>query len=281
MKVSGKEVADAISKKLQEEVEQLEVKPALAIILAGNNPASCIYVNNKIKRAEQIGIETKLLEFSQDQFSNVFETIRKLNNDENIHGIIVQHPTYEEWDFEGLVSKINPKKDVDGFLKDSSFNGATALGVWEMLTAFASLENFFSPEEFLKGKKVVLLGKGRTAGGPTRDLLNEKKITFTLIDSKTENPEMLIKNADVIISATGRKNIISGDKIKEGSYVIGVGVGKEIIDSEEKIYGDIEESSVSQKAKLYCPTIGGIGPLTIVCLLRNVMEASKEIRDKR
>lgn len=275
MKVSGKEVADAISKKLQAEAANLGVKPTLAIILAGDNPASRIYVNNKIKRAEQIGVEAKLLEFSRGEFDKTLDTIQKLNSDQNIHGIIIQYPTYEGWDFESLVEKIDPKKDVDGFLGDSPFFGATALGVWEMIEAFARVENFSSAEEFLAGKNVILLGKGRTAGGPTRDLLTEKGVEFKLIDSKTENPEELIKNADVIISATGKKNIITGDKIKEGVYVIGVGVGKELIDDEEKIYGDIEESSVSQKAKLYCPTIGGIGPLTIVSLLKNVIESAK------
>lgn len=275
MKISGKDVADAISKKLQEEVSQLEIKPTLAIILAGDNPASRIYVNNKIKRAEQIGVGAKLLEFSRGEFNKVLDAIQNLNSDQNIHGTIVQYPTYEGWDFESLVSKIDPKKDIDGFLEDSPYFGATALGVWEMLTAFSKLENFSSTEEFLKGKNVILLGKGRTAGGPTRDLLKEKGVEFKLIDSQTENPDELIKNADVVISATGKKNIITGDKIKEGSYVIGVGVGKEIIDDQEKIYGDIEESSVSEKARLYCPTIGGIGPLTIVSLLKNVIESAK------
>lgn len=275
MKVSGKEVADAISKKLQEEIKSLTVKPSLAIILAGDNPASRIYVNNKIKRAAEIGVDAQLYEFSKDQFDNCLKTIQKLNEDEKIHGIIIQFPVYEGWNFDELITKISPQKDVDGFLPDSPFSGATALGVWEMLTAFARLSGFTKTEDFLKGRSVALLGKGKTAGGPVRDLLTEKKVQFSLIDSKTENPDEIIKNADVVISATGRKHIITGDKIKKGSYVIGVGVGKELIDEEEKIFGDIEEGSVSKKAKFYCPTIGGIGPLTIVCLLRNVIKSAK------
>lgn len=274
MKVSGRDVADKILEKLQEQVEHLQVKPHLAIILAGDNPASRIYVNNKIKKAQQVGVETTLLEFSKNQFNGCLKSIQRLNQDSNVHGIIIQYPVYEGWDFASLVSNINPLKDVDGFLPSSLFRGATALGVWEMLKAFSLLEGFVSAEEFLKDKKVILLGKGRTAGGPTRELLTEKGITFNLIDSKTENSEELIENADVIISATGKKNIITGEKIKAGSYVIGVGVGKEKVDVEEKIFGDIEEGTVSEKAKLYCPTIGGIGPLTIACLLRNVVEAA-------
>lgn len=270
MQVSGKEVADVISKKLQTEVNKLSVTPTLAIILAGEDPASRMYVNFKIKRAKEVGIRIKYFEFRKDQLQECVSTVRKLNTDQDIHGIIIQYPIYKNWDFDKIFSLVNPGKDVDGFHADSPFSGATALGVWEMLSEFARLEESLSTEEFLRGKKVVLIGKGKTAGGPVRQLLQKKLIQFDLIDSKTENPEEIIKSADVIISAVGKKNVITGDKIKDGSFVIGVGVGKE----NGNVYGDIDEESVSKKAKLYCPTIGGIGPLTIVCLLRNVIQSA-------
>lgn len=279
MKISGNEVAEGILKKLKQEIQKDNLKPGLAIILAGEDPSSRIYVRSKIKTAGSIGIDAKLFEFSKNEKEKVLETLKKLNRDDSIHGIIIQYPVYEGWNFDELAQNINLEKDVDGFLENSPFKGATALGVWEMLSAFAFHEGFKNPEEFLVRKKVVLLGKGRTAGGPTRDLLTEKGIAFILIDSKTENPDQIIKDADVIISATGKKHIITGEKIKQGSYIIGVGVGKEKMDNQEKIYGDIEEGSVSQKAKLYCPTIGGIGPLTVACLLRNVVESSKKARE--
>lgn len=274
-KVSGKEVAEEILQNLEKEVAQNNLTPSLVIILAGNDPASRIYVNNKIKTAERVGVDAKLFEFGPNEKEKVLQTIQRLNADNIVNGVIIQYPVYEDWNFEELAQNIDPKKDVDGFLAGSPFKGATALGVWEMLYAFAKKMGFKKAEDFLKGKNVVLLGKGRTAGGPTRDLLTQKGIELTLIDSKTENPNQIIKKADVIISATGKKHIISGEKIKSGSYVIGVGVGKEIINNQEKIYGDIEEKSVSEKAKLYCPTIGGIGPLTVACLLRNVVESAK------
>lgn len=275
MKVSGKEVADAISKKLQTEVVALKVRPTLAIILAGDDPSSRIYVKNKIKRAKDVGIEIKLSEFSNSQFGECLKTIQKLNSDKNIHGIIVQYPVYKNWDFDNLILKIDPKKDVDGFGKKSPFEGATALAVWEMLTAFAYLERFSEAKEFLKEKKIVLLGKGRTAGGPIGKLLEDKglKVSYVVIDTK--NPTPIIKSGDIIISATGAKNIINKNNLKRGSYVISVGVGKEIIEGKSKIYGDIKEDEVSKIAKLYCPTIGGIGPLTIVSLLKNVVESAK------
>lgn len=270
MKVSGKAVAEEILKKLAKEIKQKKLKPSLAIILAGNNPASRIYVKNKIKKALEIGVNANLFEFSENQFEKCLKTVKKLNADKKIHGLIIQYPVFEGWDFESLVQKIDPQKDVDGFLEDSPFNGATALAVWEMLTAFAKIEGFKNAKSFLHNKKIALLGKGKTAGGPIRDLLSNKKINFNLIDSKTENPNEIIKKADVIISATGKKNIINGQNAKSGSFVIGVGVGKE----DGKIYGDINEEEVAKKAKLYCPTVGGIGPLTIACLLSNVVQSA-------
>lgn len=277
MKVSGKVVADAISKKLQKEIKKLKIKPTLAIILAGDNPASRIYVNNKIKRAEQLGIETHLFEFLRNQFEDCSKSIQELNEDKKINGIIIQYPVYEGWDFEKLISKIDPEKDVDGFLEGSPYAGATALAVWEMLTAFAFLEGFKKTENFLTGKKIVILGRGKTAGKPTKELLEKRGFEATVITRDTIDPTSAVKKADVVISATGQKNIINKSNVKKGAYVIGVGVGREIIDGTPKIYGDINEEEISKIAKLYCPTIGGIGPLTIVSLLENVVESARRI----
>lgn len=270
MKVSGIKLSDDILKKLERQIAKRKLKPALAIILAGDNPASKIYVKNKIRKAKDVGIDAKLFQFSKNQFNKVLKTINKLNADKKIHGIIVQYPTFVGWDYDALALQIVPQKDVDGFLANSPFNGATALAVWEMLTAFAKIERFKDAESFLQNKKIALLGKGKTAGGPIRDLLINKKINFALIDSKTENPDQIIKKSDVVISATGIKHIVNGSNIKKGAYVVGVGVGKE----DGRIYGDIDEEGVAKKAKLYCPTIGGIGPLTIACLLSNVVKSA-------
>lgn len=273
MKVSGRVVADKILQNLKLEIEQKNLNPHLVIVLAGNNPASRIYVTNKIKAAENIGVSATLLEFGELEQDRCLKALESLNSDPEVDGLIVQYPVYGSWDFDAILQKINPHKDVDGFLADSPFFPATALGIWEMLGAFAEIENL-SVEEFLNGKKIVNLGKGRTAGGPAIRLIREKGFETTVIDSKTQNPNEIIKQADVIISATGIKNIINGSNIKDGAYVIGVGVGREDIDGESKIYGDINEEEVSIKAKLYCPTIGGIGPLTIACLLENVVESA-------
>lgn len=273
MKISGKEVADRILADLKLEIGQESLHPNLAIILAGPNPASRIYVNNKLKRAKEIGIEATLYEFTQFQKLECLNKIDELNKDENVSGIIVQQPMFEGWDPEQFVQAVGSKKDVDGFKTDSPFKPATALGIWEMLTEFAHLEGVASTEEFLKGKKIVILGRGKTAGRPARELLAKKGFESELIHSKTENPDEIIRNSDVVISATGKKNIINGSNIKQGSYIIGVGVDR---DEEGNIIGDLDEEAAEKIAKLYCPTIGGIGPLTIACLLRNVVQAATQ-----
>lgn len=273
-KVSGRDVAEAILERLAVEIKDKNLKPKLAIILAGNNTSSRIYVNNKIKAAQRVGVNARLYEFSQEESKRCLKTIEKLNKDPKINGIIVQYPVYQSWNFDEFENSIDLQKDVDGFLENSPYVGATALAIWEMLTAFAYEEEFKTTEEFLRHKKIVVVGKGKTAGGPTIKLLQKKGFTPEVVVKDTLNPNEIIKSGDVVISATGVKNIINKDNLKKGSYVVGVGVGKEIVDGKEKIYGDINEEDVSKIAKLYCPTIGGIGPLTIVSLLKNVVESA-------
>ncbi|MBI2018834.1 bifunctional 5,10-methylenetetrahydrofolate dehydrogenase/5,10-methenyltetrahydrofolate cyclohydrolase [Candidatus Daviesbacteria bacterium] len=275
MKVSGKDVAEAILKKLEIEIKNKKLHPRLAIILAGNNPLSRIYVKNKIKTAKTIGVETTLYEFSEDETEKCKKTIERLNKDPIVNGIIVQYPVYDSWNFDEFENSIILQKDVDGFLENSPYHGATALAVWEMLTAFAYIEGFKQTEDFLKGKKIVVVGRGKTAGRPTIKLLESKGFNPEIVVRDTLNPETVIKGGDVVISATGVKNILNKTNLKKGAYVVGVGVGKEIVAGKEKIYGDIKEEDVSKIAKLYCPTIGGIGPLTIVSLLKNVVESVK------
>ncbi len=259
MKISGRDLADRILISLKQEIIDKKLRPILAIILAGEDPASEIYVSYKIKAAKEIGVQADLYRFSKDQYQKCAEKIGLLSADNLVSGIIIQHPVFPDWDFDQLLQQVNLKKDVDGFLSNSPFLGATALGIWEMLGEFAKIEGFKKTEDFLQNKKIVLLGKGRAAGKPTMRLFANKEVKFTLIDSKTQSPDEIIKSADVVISCTGKEHIIRGESVKQGSYIIGVG-GK-----------DVHEAEIAGKARLYCPNIDGIGPLTVACLLRNVV----------
>jgi methylenetetrahydrofolate dehydrogenase (NADP+)/methenyltetrahydrofolate cyclohydrolase len=270
MKVSGKPLADSILNALKMEIREDDLQAGLAIILANNTGASRLYVENKVQRAGEIGIAAHLDQFSEDEKSDLLQKIKDLNADPKVSGIIIQYPVFDSWDFDQVFELVDSNKDVDGFKTDSPFIPATAAGVWEMLSEFGRLEGFDKAENFLKDKTITVLGRGRTAGSPIRQLLQKKGFTVNLIHSQTANPDAIIKNSDVIISATGKKDIINASNIKLGCYVIGVGVGKE----DEKTIGDLSDE-VADIAKLYCPTIGGIGPLTIACLLRNVVASAQ------
>ncbi len=273
MIVSGKPLAQKILEEVRLKIADKKLHPNLAIILAGNHPASRTYIKHKTIIGDEIGIHVTTYEFSPADQLLCKTKINELNSDPLIQGIIVQLPLYPGWESFDLVNMIAPQKDVDGFIPGSPFIPATAEGTWEMLKEFARIET--QPvDAFLKNKSIVVLGKGKTAGKPIRDLLEKHGNASTLVDSKTLNPNDIIRRADIIISATGKKHIINAANVKEGAYVMGIGVGKEEIDGKEKTFGDVDEKGVENKAKLLCPTIGGIGPLTIACLLRNVYTAS-------
>jgi methylenetetrahydrofolate dehydrogenase (NADP+)/methenyltetrahydrofolate cyclohydrolase len=275
MIIKGKPIADTILTELKKTVQEKQLHPHLAILLAGNDPASRVYIKYKDKAATNADIKISVYEFTETDQDAAIRKIEQLNKDHDTHGIIVQLPIYPNWVTDNLVYAVALAKDVDGFRQDSPFIPATAEGTWEMIKEFARIEGYKTAEDFLRNKNIVILGKGRTAGKPARDLLTEKGFQTTLIDSRTTNPDKILNEADLIISATGKKHIINDSNTKEGAYVIGIGVGKEVIDGEEKLFGDIDLHSIEHKAKLICPTIGGIGPLTIACLLRNVVKSAE------
>jgi methylenetetrahydrofolate dehydrogenase (NADP+)/methenyltetrahydrofolate cyclohydrolase len=274
MRISGKVRAQSILSELKSEIQQKYLAPNLAIILATDDPAPHTYVKYKILRAQENDINITVYPFAVEKEQAALELINQLNHDTNTHGIIVQLPVFSTWNKEILINSVSPRKDVDGFLPDSPFTPATAAATFEMLKEFASTENASSVEQFLQHKNIVVLGKGRTAGKPIIKLLSQKGFPPTIIDSKTSHPAKIIKDADLLISAVGKPSIITGSMIKSGSSVIGIGVTKIEKDGVVQTIGDIDEQSIATKAKLYCPTIGGIGPLTIACLLRNVVEAA-------
>ncbi len=274
MIVSGKPIAQKILEDVRQQIETNHLHPDLAIILAGENPASRMYIKHKTKVGAEIGINVITYEFAASVPDECMRTIDALNNDPQTNGIIVQLPLYPNWVTDNFVNRVAPQKDVDGFVPRTPFIPATAEATWEMLSEFARLEGYPITESFLQGKKIVVLGKGKTAGKPVRELLKTKGFDSALIDSKTKHPDDIIRESDIIVSATGKKNIINATNVKDSSYVIGIGVGKEIVGDTTKTFGDIDEEGIENRAKLICPTIGGIGPLTIACLLRNVSTAT-------
>lgn len=260
--IDGKTISEEIILDIKRKVEKLEIKPGLAIILVGNNPASVIYVNLKEKRCKEIGFYSIVKRFDENMEENkLIEEIETLNLDEKIHGIIVQLPLPNHLNTKKVINKILPSKDVDGLTSNTPFIPATPRAIMKLIE---------TTEINLKGKHVVLVGYSQIVGKPLSHLLQEKHATITICDKYTVNLKNYTKQADVLIAAVGKPNLITKDMVKQGAMVIDVGINK--IDG--KVAGDVEDS-VKEVADYISPVPGGVGPMTVAMLLKNTLETIK------
>ena len=273
--IDGKLISKEIRKNIKKDIDALKVKniiPGLGIILVGNDPASEIYVRNKIKACDELGINTLLYRFKEDNNEReVIELIKDLNCDDQIHGILVQSPLPSSFDEDKIISYVEKEKDVDGF---GTFNlgallsnqekivAATPLGILKML----EYENIDT-----EGKHVVVVGASLIVGRPMATLLLNRGATVTIAHSKTKNLKEITKQADILIVAIGQAKFITDEYIKDGAVVIDVGTNR--VDG--KLYGDVDFDKVSKKASYITPVPGGVGPMTITMLISNVVEQAK------
>lgn len=273
--IDGKKQANDIKEKLKKEINTLKeqgVIPGLAIILVGHDPASEIYVKNKIKTCDELGICTLLYRFTEESSEKeIIAQIKDLNEDDGIDGILIQSPLPAIFNEDKIISYVDPKKDVDGFginnlgallSNNELIIAATPLGILKML------EN---ESVSLEGKNVVVVGASRIVGRPMATLLLNRGATVTICHNKTKNLKEITSNADILIVAIGQAKFITSDFVKEGAVVIDVGINR--IDNH--LYGDVDFDSVSKKASLITPVPGGVGPMTIVMLLSNVVDVAK------
>tara|TARA_A100000164_G_scaffold250045_1_gene222603 strand:+ start:1172 stop:2038 length:867 start_codon:yes stop_codon:yes gene_type:complete len=285
MLIDGKEISKLVLNDLVSEIKIVSSKinrsPSLNIILVGENPASLTYVKNKLKKCSEIGIHGNLIKQPKDvDEDDILNLIKKLNADNNVDGIILQLPIPNHLDDRKLIETISPIKDVDGLtstnigllsIGNPRFIPATAFGIMEILKK----ENIVT-----QGKNIVVIGRSDIVGKPMLALLSGKdeNATVTLCHSKTVNLKNHTKNADIIIVAVGRVNIIDGSMIKDGAVVIDVGINRVENKNTAKGYsivGDVDLASIREKASLYTPVPGGVGPMTIAMLMKNVCEAAK------
>lgn len=274
--IDGKELAKKIRANLKIECEELKKKninSKLAVIMVGEDPASKVYVRNKSKACEDVGIEYEeyLLDVNTTQ-KELIELIEKLNNDKTINGILLQSPIPSNLDINEAFRTISPQKDVDGFnpinvgmlvLNQDTFVSCTPYGIMKMF------------EEYnidLTGKNVVILGRSNIVGKPLIHCCLNKNATVTSCHSKTQNLAQKAKEADVLISAIGKANFVTADMVKDGAVVIDVGINR--LDN-GKITGDVNFESVKEKASYITPVPGGVGPMTIAMLMNNVIKATK------
>lgn len=274
--IDGKQLAKKTREKLRYEVEELKkegIQPKLAVIMVGDNSASQIYVRNKSKACNDVGIEFEehLLPSTTKQ-DELLDLIEKLNNNKEINGILLQSPIPDGLDINEAFRKISPEKDVDGFhpvnvgklvLGQDTFVSCTPYGVMKMF------------EEYnidLEGKNAVVIGRSNIVGKPMSQCLLNKNATVTICHSRTRNLPEITKNADILVSAIGKPEFVTADMVKDGAVVIDVGINRT---EEGKLKGDVDFENVSKKASYITPVPGGVGPMTIAMLMNNVVKATK------
>ena len=283
--LDGLSVSQKIKQEIKEEVTKIvqsgKKAPHLAAILVGENGASKAYVNSKVKDCKEVGFTSSLLKFPDTICENeLLEEIKKLNENEEIDGFIVQLPLPKGIDQEKIIMAIDPKKDVDGFhpenfgkmaLEMDSLLPATPFGIMQLLERY-NIDT--------KGKKCVVIGRSRIVGRPTSILMSAKgtDATVTLIHSHTPNIEEYTQKADIVIVALGIPNYLKGDMIKEGAVVIDVGITRVNDDSERgyHLVGDVDFEACEKKASFITPVPGGVGPMTRAMLMKNTLLAYKK-----
>ena len=272
MKIDGKHIASEIFKDLKERVEKLksqEITPHLYIILLSENLASASYVKQKMLRGEELGIKITIdKENPQITTEQLVKKIEILNNDNLIHGIIVQRPMPRHLDAEIISNTVIPTKDVDGFNEFSEFEVPVVLAVIRLIQSVSNGEDLVS---FLNSKKVAVIGKGITAGKPIINFFKDLGGNIDTIDTNTKNKEKILNQADIIISAVGKENVFEISDIKKGVILIGVGLHRE---DDGKFYGDFKEDNL-EKVSYYSPTPGGVGPVNVAMLMKNIVEAAE------
>lgn len=273
--ISGKEVSEEIKEQLTGEVEELKkqgIFPGLAVIIVGDDTASRVYVNNKKKACERIGIYSEEYALSADTSEDeILNLIDELNKKDTISGILVQLPLPKHISEKKVIERINPQKDVDAFhpvnvgkimTGDYDFVPCTPAGIMELIDKSGVL---------VEGKECVVIGRSNIVGKPMAMLLLHRNGTVTVCHSRTKNLKEKTKNADILVAAVGKPNFVTGDMIKEGAVVIDVGINRL---ENKKLVGDVDFESAEKVAGAITPVPGGVGPMTIAMLMKNTVKAA-------
>lgn len=271
--IDGKSISMQIKEELKAEVADLKYKGisiCLAVIQVGNDPASSVYVNNKKKACAYIGIESESYELPEETSeAELLALVERLNQEENVNGILVQLPLPAQMDEDKVIRAISPQKDVDGFhpqsvgrlwIGEKGFLSCTPAGIIQLLKR-SGIE--------MDGKECVVIGRSNIVGKPMAALLLRENATVTIAHSHTRDLKEIAKRADILIVAVGKQKLIGPEYIKEGAVVIDVGMHR---DANGKLCGDVDFDSVEPKASAITPVPGGVGPMTIAMLMNNCVE---------
>jgi methylenetetrahydrofolate dehydrogenase (NADP+)/methenyltetrahydrofolate cyclohydrolase len=280
--IDGKAAAKEFREEIKKEVNELKaqgVVPGLAVILVGDDPASHTYVRNKEKGCKEVGIHSEIFQYPATiSEAELLDKIRELNEDKQIHGILVQLPLPSHISESKVIDTISPEKDVDGFhpvnvgkmvIGKEGFLPCTPYGIMKLLER---------EKINLQGKRAVVIGRSNIVGKPAGLLLLQRNATVTYCHSKTEDLSYHTKQADIIIAAVGKAKFLKAEDVKEGAIIIDVGMNR---DENGKLCGDVDFESVREKASFITPVPGGVGPMTITMLLYNTVQSAKRtVKDR-
>ena len=277
MIIDGKKEAQLLRNEVKKEIESIKSKsnkvPGLTVILIGDFAPSQIYVKNKEKNAKEVGINSEIVRYSKEvSEQEVLKKIKELNNKDDVSGILVQLPLPPQINKEKIINAINPTKDVDGFHPINVGNLSSGYNAIVPCTPLGCLFLIKKIEPNLSGKHAVIIGRSNLNGKPMAQLLLKENCTVTIVHSKTKNLKTECLNADILVAAVGVANLVKSDWVKKDVIVIDVGINK----VGDKIVGDVEFNTVKEKAKAITPVPGGVGPMTIACLLKNTLECFKD-----
>tara|TARA_B100001093_G_scaffold441036_1_gene441925 strand:+ start:88 stop:924 length:837 start_codon:yes stop_codon:yes gene_type:complete len=277
MIIDGKKEAELLRNEIKKEIELIKLKnnkvPGLTVILIGDFAPSQIYVKNKEKNAKEVGINSEVVRYPAEvSEQEVLKKIKELNDDDAVSGILVQLPLPPQINKEKIINAIKPFKDVDGFHPLNVGNLSSGYNAIVPCTPLGCLLLIKKVEPNLSGKHAVIIGRSNLNGKPMAQLLLKENCTVTIVHSKTKDLKVECQKADILVAAVGVANLVKDDWVKKNSIIIDVGINK----VGDKIVGDVEFDTVKEKVRAITPVPGGVGPMTIACLLKNTLECFKD-----
>jgi len=280
--IDGKAAAAIIRAEVAKHVSALKrthgITPGLAVVLVGNDPASEVYVRNKAKATREAGMNAFDVHLPQDTYeATLLAKIEELNHDPHVHGILVQLPLPKQINEDNVINAIDPKKDVDGFHVINTGRFATGQDAFVPCTPLGCLTLLHEIAQPLAGKHAVVIGRSNIVGKPMARLLLREHCTVTVAHSKTKDLAAVVKSADIVVAAVGKPKMVKGEWLKKGAVVIDVGINRVTLpDGKTKLVGDVDFESCQGVASAITPVPGGVGPMTIACLLENTLKAASQ-----
>ena len=278
--IDGKQLANLVVEEVAQETRAFQaahgIKPGLAVVIVGDDPASHVYVRNKVKRATEAGFTSIRQDLTADcSQQELLSVIQMLNQDEQVHGILVQLPLPKHINEKDIIAAIDPDKDVDGFHPLNV--GALATGQAELIpcTPLGCKIMLETVSKDLSGKHAVVIGRSNIVGKPMAALLLQANCTVTIAHSRTQNIEEICAKADILVAAVGMPELVKASWVKPGAIVIDVGINAIERDGQRKLVGDVDFADVAPIAGAITPVPGGVGPMTIACLMKNTLVAAR------